>query len=85
MSGYWATGSENMATDPANTISIEITEANIGRLIKNRLIIYYSRFQALVILVASKQAPTAYHLVETGLTTEPGLARCSPFVMTRSS
>src|SRR5262249_37975404 len=35
MSGYWATGSVNNAMVPASTITMDSTEAKIGRLMKN--------------------------------------------------
>jgi len=33
-SGYWATGSDSAATAPANVITIDSTEAKIGRSMK---------------------------------------------------
>src|SRR6516162_2681232 len=36
ISGYWAIGSVNRATPPPSTITIDSTEAKIGRLMKNR-------------------------------------------------
>jgi hypothetical protein len=39
MSGYWAIGSDGIATPPAITITIDNTEAKIGRLMKKREII----------------------------------------------
>src|SRR5207249_5730512 len=36
MSGYWATGSVTSATLPAKTITMDRTEAKIGRLMKKR-------------------------------------------------
>ncbi len=41
ISGYWATGNDIIEPIPASIIIIEITQANIGRLIKNLPIFNY--------------------------------------------
>ena len=80
MCGYCETGSARIATSPAITMTIEMTDAKTGRSMKNFEITARPFFAADAALVAS----TAGGYIGTGLTGAPGRTLITPSTMTRS-
>ena len=60
ISGYWATGKPSDAMIPAMTMTMEMTDAKIGRLMKKRDMIGW--FPCLVPLIAWPGLQTGYQL-----------------------
>src|ERR1700748_724173 len=75
ISGYSLMGSSGMATRPAVRMRIEMTDAKIGRSIKNAEIFMAAQFDFAVAAVTVAGAPM---VAMFGFTWIPGRTRCSP-------
>src|SRR5471030_3106814 len=85
MAGYWLIGNLRIDRAPTNMITRAITQAKIGRSIKNFDMVYSPLLPAALTVAGAGAGLAAFTLVASvALTSTPGRTNWRPSVITRS-